>query len=81
VYDERNYSENEQDMNESARYMKNAHTQQPCHQKNNKQDRKDTHESSIRFSSPYLPTEGYRLDIQVVWSKRLIHYLAYASQQ
>jgi hypothetical protein len=55
VQDERNYSENEQDVNQPARHMENAKTQQPRYQQNYKQDRKYTHEallsdfSSIRY--------------------------------
>jgi hypothetical protein len=36
-------------VNEPARYVKNAKTQQPCHQQNYKQDHKDTHVASIPF--------------------------------
>jgi hypothetical protein len=51
VQDERNDSEDEQDVNKATRYVKNAHTQYPSYQQHHKQDRKDTHVTSSIFSS------------------------------
>jgi len=54
VHDERDDSENEQDVYQPARYVKNRKTQEPRNQQDYKQDRKDTHGNLHRITNSLL---------------------------